>query len=185
MEVEGIIGLLFVTVAVAGGAIWLFQTVATRQENHRMLIAQVAKECALRQTEAARDSIRFCGIVDGVSVELRTYAVARARSTDLLTEARAPLPDGTPKGLLIRRTGMRQRMVASIEGNETKGARLLASIDAPCRRLTEPLWSGMAGSGEVNETNILATKAGTISDPEIIRELIRRVVDVATALGTK
>jgi len=82
---------------------------------------------------------------------------------------------------------MRQQLVASIDGNEIEGTRLLSKplITASCMQLTEAFWSGMAGTGEVRNDGIVTTKSGTISDPSIIREMIRRVVEVAQAMNIK
>jgi hypothetical protein len=187
MEVEGILGILTLIMAVSAGFVWLLKTVAKRQEKHLEFLSQVAHELVLQQIPPAGDWVRFEGIVKGVPILLRACAVTRVRSTDLITEVRAPLPGGAPKGLCIRRTGIRQRLVASIGGSEKKGQHLLSdtSIAEPCMQLTDPLWSGMAGTGMVDEDSIRLTKGGTISDPDIIREMTQRVVDVAQALEGK
>jgi len=187
MELEGVLGILVLVIAIAVGAVWLLKTVAKRQEKHLLLVGHVAQELALRQTEAAKDSVRFKGIVNGVPIELRICAVARARSTELRTEVSSPLPGGAPRGIWVRRVGMRQQLVASIDGNEIEGTRLLSKplITASCMQLTEAFWSGMAGTGEVRNDGIVTTKSGTISDPSIIREMIRRVVEVAQAMNIK
>jgi hypothetical protein len=186
MEVEGVLGLLVLAVVLAAGAVWLFKTVAKRHEKHLLLIAQVAHELALRQTQAAEDSVRFEGVVNGVPIQLRTYAVAGARSTNLITEVQGTLPGRAPKGLCIRRMGIRQRLVASIDGNEGDGQQLLSdpSVAEACMQLTESLWSGMAGTGEVDDGGIRLTKGGSISDAAIIREMVQRVVVTAQILDT-
>jgi hypothetical protein len=184
MEVEGILGILTLIMAVSAGFVWLIKTVVKRQEKHLVFLSQVAHELVLRKIQPAGEWVRFEGMVNGVPIRLRAYTVKRVRSTDLVTEVRSPLPGGAPGGLCIRRTGIRQRLVATIGGSEKDGQLLLSdpSIAEPCRQLTESLWSGMAGIGEVDENGIRLTKGGSISDPAIIREMVQRVVSTAQAL---
>jgi hypothetical protein len=183
MEVEGILGILTLIMAVSAGFVWLLKTVAKRQEKHLVFLSQVAHELVLRQIQPAGEWVRFEGIVNGVPIRLRAYTVKRVRSTDLVTEVRSPLSSGAPSGLCIQRTGIRQRLMASIGGSEKDGQHLLSdpALAEACKQLTEPLWSGMAGTGEVDEDGIRLTKGGPIPDPAIIREMIQRVVDTAQA----
>jgi len=185
MEITGVLGIITATLALVFGLRQLLNHASKAQANHLKVLREVGHQLLLKEVQQPDAWLAFEGHINETILVLRTIPVVQARKTEIVTEVRCPTPTSVPAGFTVARSSVLGRLRCTL-GNESNNAAILsqsAKLKEYVERFTEPLWAGRPGTGTIDSYGMCLRKSGTIEDPDVFHEMVRRTVDLHDVLA--